>query len=659
MPIKFGDLIENANTSYALIDLTDNQSRGVCFLDNFGTVTAETNSSALAAVPQDKRRKGMLLVIKSEAQVYILEADPNDGSGGYTDPLFQIVPTANGTPWRAVGQLDLQNTNIVLNIDEAKSFGKYKMDFVQTVDDVEYTGEIPVEAWMDLAEAGEDSPVASALGATALEIIIDALNETFPLVPAFQNLTLPQDLKFNQQSIPSSTYTTSLTCPRVNDEDIVNFKLYRREVGQDNWVLFAEIEEGGITNDATDGTTTVAVDIPAITFSSDYYDFSGLQLKVEATDASGATGESVVTRGREDYHHPRVSNVVAERIYDNSTFAKNETDTLRVAANVDSRISFDVQVEQSANDDTIKNGTHKWQVFYRVWTNSTTAGDWQAASQKTVFTPGAAGLSQNITFDHEDGDAPATSSQQIQYKVVVWDSYTEASVTPETDILLANGDTGNSWEYNYFSGTTEGSGTNNSNSPYVKLRYPVFLNSILLTDQSDVGDTGQLAAVNETVEDEIIAQMTGTGGLAPAAVTTPAIGNAAALDFPRLYEGGIPTSTLTTFAAFNNAQDNGFPNGSRFYFAYADNNGPISMEDNANATIQDINVLEFGVNTTNQIDAFIQHETGTSSGITIHGRLTGAGADYTAHTRKIQNVDYQILIQRPGNAITSDIRIKI
>ena len=68
MPIKFGDLIENANTSYALIDLTDNQSRGVCFLDNFGTVTAETNSSALASVPQDKRRKGMLLVIKSEAR---------------------------------------------------------------------------------------------------------------------------------------------------------------------------------------------------------------------------------------------------------------------------------------------------------------------------------------------------------------------------------------------------------------------------------------------------------------------------------------------------------------------------------------------------------------------------------------------------------------
>ena len=45
MPIKFGDLIENSNSSYAVIDLTDNQSRGVAFLDDILPLSGTTSAA--------------------------------------------------------------------------------------------------------------------------------------------------------------------------------------------------------------------------------------------------------------------------------------------------------------------------------------------------------------------------------------------------------------------------------------------------------------------------------------------------------------------------------------------------------------------------------------------------------------------------------------
>ena len=83
MPIKFGDLIENANAEYAVIDLTDNQSRGVAFVDDFSGVSGGVSSAINNAVSIDKRRQGMLLVNKDSAEVFLLEGAPNNAAAGY------------------------------------------------------------------------------------------------------------------------------------------------------------------------------------------------------------------------------------------------------------------------------------------------------------------------------------------------------------------------------------------------------------------------------------------------------------------------------------------------------------------------------------------------------------------------------------------------
>ena len=154
MPIKFGDLIENANAEYAVIDLTDNQARGVAFVDDFGGLTGEISSVINNAVSVDKRKQGMLLVNKDTAEVFLLEGAPADPATGYTDSEFGTVPGATGSNWKAVGSLELQNTNIDVNISSDKSFGKYTPSFSQTVGGTEYTGVVPVQAWMSEIASG-------------------------------------------------------------------------------------------------------------------------------------------------------------------------------------------------------------------------------------------------------------------------------------------------------------------------------------------------------------------------------------------------------------------------------------------------------------------------------------------------------------------------
>ncbi len=522
MPIKFGDLIENANSSYAVIDLTDNQSRGVAFIDELGALT-DGISSNLTAITPDKRRQGMLLVDKGTAEVYILEGADSDNDNTYTDAEFGTAPGETGTKWKAVGSLELQTTDIPVNIDDTyanngtgtspnvgKTFGKYHPGFEQVVGSQgNQVGKVPVAAWMTEKAANPSyGVIASAQGATALEIIRDALNELFPLQPT---ITVSGEIEFNQ---PDGTITiSSVSVPNVNDDEIVKFQVYRREIGTGSWTLHQEITGASIQNATSATATANPTDFSWDVGANQFYDFDGFEFYVYAEDSLGATGNSgVVQVQRQNYYAPTVSNFAVERQYDNAFYnggtGQNETDFLRTAFNVHSTIAFDV-LPNSNNDSSLTDGSHTVKVLRK----NTTAGAGGGWGQIKTFTfTGNTTQSFSFNDDGTGGDdtstGPAITATKIQYRVIVTDGYTSAF--PNADMIEEDGSTSDTWASDYYAGSTDYSNAAYSHvSEQIRFALPVFGGFI---DADDFGGQGPIldpATIDQAMLDTMVDFATG------------------------------------------------------------------------------------------------------------------------------------------------------
>ena len=503
MPIKFGDLIENANSSYAVIDLTDNQSRGVAFIDGVGTL-AGTISANINAISQDKRQQGMLLVTKDTAEVYLLETAPDIDVNGltvgtlvdYSDGLFGVAPGEVGSPWKEIGSLELQTSNIEVNIDDAfngsgKTFGKYHPGYSQLVGSQgTYTGIIPVEHWMDEKSANPAyAVVASSQGATALEIIRDALNESFPLVPVVTSSV--SSVPFNEQTF-QSTFTVNV--PKANDVNITNIEIQYRESGTSTWSTFpgGDFLEAQINN--SQDTATVTLSNATLNPDDDFFDFAGYDIRANATDASGSTGVGETNITRNNYQSSYATVVSAARVYNNTTFAKNETDILRVTSNVDTTITFNVSISQ-ANDSTIKDGTHYYTVYRRAKINDTEFGTWSALNSPTSFAVSNYAAT-GLTYTDDGAGAASVFAQEIQYKVVIGDLYTNGEgVNLLNNYAWATFATG----YDDFSNE---SASAPYNSAIIMFRNPVFVGSYEFTDANDIVN-GSLSSINSAKMTEI------------------------------------------------------------------------------------------------------------------------------------------------------------
>ena len=65
MAIKFGDLLENVNPDRAVIDLIENNAKGLLFVNNFDDANAtQSSNDGVAGIPQEKRSAGLLCVKK-------------------------------------------------------------------------------------------------------------------------------------------------------------------------------------------------------------------------------------------------------------------------------------------------------------------------------------------------------------------------------------------------------------------------------------------------------------------------------------------------------------------------------------------------------------------------------------------------------------------
>lgn len=439
MPIKFGDLIENANSAYAVIDLTDNQSRGVAFIDAFGTLT-DGISTNLTNVPADKRRQGMLLVDKETAEVFILEGADSDDDNTYTDAEFGTAPGEEDSKWKAVGSLELQTEDIAVNIDESyanngsgtspnvgKTFGKYHPGFSQIVGEQgTQTGKIPVEAWIAEKTVNSDyGVIASAQGATSLEIIRDALNELFALQPS---LAASGVIEFNQ---PSGNIALSASCDNLNETTCTSFEFYAREIGSSSWGSpVATVTSGSGFTDTTTNTWSASHNFTWDGQDDQYQNFEGFEFKVEVLDGVGSTGSAEDSVERSNYVIPEISNWSVTRQKNNTLYNGtdasasdndyNETDEYRVLGNIDSDIDFTITPSVS-NDGSITDGSHTWTLIRK------SIGE-GAVSNWVQIDSGSFVLGSETSYNVSTSDTGAASlslkTNKLQYAVVVDDVFT-------------------------------------------------------------------------------------------------------------------------------------------------------------------------------------------------------------------------------------------
>jgi hypothetical protein len=143
MAIFFGDELRSSNSDYPIIDIAENNAKGVIFVDALADFTA-------ANIPNPKIAKGVITVDRATGNVYIYTAGftNSDGSGGTTSgnnyvdtetaageltDFFSLssTPTAN---WKIIGNTPVFADDIYANIGTVndivsgvkRTFGKYE-----------------------------------------------------------------------------------------------------------------------------------------------------------------------------------------------------------------------------------------------------------------------------------------------------------------------------------------------------------------------------------------------------------------------------------------------------------------------------------------------------------------------------------------------------
>ena len=450
MAIKFGDRLVNINPDYALIDLSDNQARGVAFFQNGIT------ESALSDVPEDKRLAGMLGVDVANDKVFIFtgsqaEADninlfhiaPLDAAGNPINQQATSGTASGGTYWEEIGTVERRFDNIPVAIGDGKTFGKYRNDYDHPIFP-NNIGVIPV------------TDIGAGQGMTALEIIIEALseNQTIPVqFDVFDDVNPVTSgegevdlagasnpdgqFAFGQQS---GTVGYSITANNINvnivDDQGVPASLdtantsatcaikFRRRGSNDSFENF--VASVGLAGPDANGDFTASGTSPWAT-TDQFDDFDGFEFKVEITDTLGMTGSATDSIGVSTYNPPHVTFTAERQDTTNSQFMVNESDAHRMPGNVNTVLTWtiDPQVQDGLAGSEIQ--VTGYQIYRKVLQNydgtppgSTNMNDWFALSGSA----GTTGLSINTptSFQFTDTTVPH-DAKFLAYRIVVLDDH--------------------------------------------------------------------------------------------------------------------------------------------------------------------------------------------------------------------------------------------
>ena len=265
MAIYFGDELRSSNAEYPIIDLSENTSKGVIFVDALTDVVDPNDGAAIHPDLVNKVFPGVLLVNKATGKVYIFTAQD--------DPVqaAKIIDISDGDSahWKNVGDTPIFESNLYVNIGEGRTFGKY-----------------------------DNNDLLPWNGKTALDALTDALTQ----YQVFAN----SDINFAGTAPNTASIFEYSTSERLDESATINFQVKNRNRNTlsgsntnvvNKGVFKIEVKKDGSSlgsirgNAAGNGWTKTGIFNP----SSGNYDSAGstsIQTAIEAMNSFSATAPS-------------------------------------------------------------------------------------------------------------------------------------------------------------------------------------------------------------------------------------------------------------------------------------------------------------------------------------------------------------------------------
>ena len=321
MAIKFGDILQNQNSAYPIVEASNNDIKGVIF----------STSLPAAGDFANKRALGTILVDTSADKMYFYKgADTTNGNWGDNNN-WEVLATGTGET--------IQTTDLPVSIPTGRSFGRFVNG--------------------DTIDVGT--------GESAIQIIIDAITDFVAPTGEYTGAegTIQYDTTAQTKNHTVSFNVTNQNQAIVNGNNfaIQSVKLYRRLVGGSYGSAIATATSASST--FTSGTfanlnSTGSPTAVAFTFNDSFSHASGaadVQYKIEIVplDGSGSAGTTVNIEGADAddasgfinsvaYVEPALFSDSYDRQNTSSHFVGDaETDAIREKGNVATKLIFKVR----------------------------------------------------------------------------------------------------------------------------------------------------------------------------------------------------------------------------------------------------------------------------------------------------------------------------
>lgn len=448
MAIYFGDELRSSNSDYPIIDLSENTSKGVIFVDALTDVVDPEDAAAIHPDLVNKVFPGVLLVNKATGKVYIFTAQD--------DPVQadKIIDISDGSSahWKNVGDTPIFDSNLYVNIGDGRTFGKYDNN-----DELPWNGKTALDALKDALTKYQDF--------LSTDISFDSgVAETFEYSTQLrENQTAGLEFKVrnrNRNTITgSNTATVNSGVKRIEVKKGGSTLGYVDRNGSNTaWTY------GGIFNSAnttvfdSSGKTSITnaiqalnsftaspndyvsvsfsdlnVDIPAYTGSGGNF-YQNYTIEVTAIEDDGSTQAAVsLTAGNNTsgsykvnaYLQPTVTFTAARSAA--SQIASSETSNLsRIMGDIGSNISFTV-VNQAASQDSLIEISE-----VQVWRKYTSLNGTSQSTYEKIHGQGGSG--ENV-IDPNQNDSQQSYSGSYSFADGVTTTGSENDPIAESDIV--------------------------------------------------------------------------------------------------------------------------------------------------------------------------------------------------------------------------------
>lgn len=309
MAIKFGDILENINAKRPIVDLIENNAKGLLFVSEFDDDSVSPNNGVIG-IPKAKRSPGSLVLDKTDGILYCWPGVFNQNIDEHTANGDDIVAgswedTGSTSKWIEIGTIKKRTNVLAANINDGPDqlSEAYDATDVSDANILATVNELrtkinelitnPPRTFGKFLKGQELVKASDTAGLTALQIIERAVTDILPYTGIETIAT--GAFQYYQPSGSSTVFATGVTAfnyDSLNDagENIVptSIRWYYRLIGDNTWLAAGEgettIQEGTFTDSIT---ATATITGPTINWTnSSPANVDGIEFKLELRDNS-------------------------------------------------------------------------------------------------------------------------------------------------------------------------------------------------------------------------------------------------------------------------------------------------------------------------------------------------------------------------------------